>query len=333
MGRMKRAFTLIELLVVVAIIALLIGILLPALGQARMTAKGIVAGSMARQLAIGVTYYSNDYKGFIPGLTTSTTALSIRAVKEGVDITDLMNSDSTAPVQNWDWIMPSVGQSDPMPVNWVQRFVEVLERFDSPGMDMQFAPYGNVDGDDLDYIDTLGGVRGTSWLQPGGLIWWGSKSFNAEAWRLRARYGRVLFTPAHSLSANQVQVRPDYKPNFDAMPTPTAKVLCADGFRYWTESDGPDVSIEWDGLYGSFGTSSPIYEGSTAYNVNGPGYQLSYRYAERMNAAFADGHVDMLTVRESHNPALWYPSGSIFAGGSGTVQGAFEFYEPGDRLN
>lgn len=66
--REPHGFTLIELLVVVAIIAILIGILLPSLGRAREAAFDIKCKSNVRQMGMAIQLYWNDQKDptFLP---------------------------------------------------------------------------------------------------------------------------------------------------------------------------------------------------------------------------------------------------------------------------
>ncbi len=61
-----RAFTLIELLVVLAIISLLLGLVLPALGNIRAEARAVQCASRQRQLTIATAAYLNDHNGRYP---------------------------------------------------------------------------------------------------------------------------------------------------------------------------------------------------------------------------------------------------------------------------
>jgi prepilin-type N-terminal cleavage/methylation domain-containing protein/prepilin-type processing-associated H-X9-DG protein len=62
----KRAFTLIELLVVITIIALLLSILIPALGKARSLTKRIVCKNNLRQIGLAMRLYLGGNDDFYP---------------------------------------------------------------------------------------------------------------------------------------------------------------------------------------------------------------------------------------------------------------------------
>jgi prepilin-type N-terminal cleavage/methylation domain-containing protein len=60
------AFTLVELLVVISVIAMILGVLLPALNKAKQRAKSMVCSSNIHQISMASLMYTQDHDGRFP---------------------------------------------------------------------------------------------------------------------------------------------------------------------------------------------------------------------------------------------------------------------------
>ncbi len=89
-GAHRCAFTLIELLVAIAIVVLLIGVLLPALGAARRVGKDTACLSNLRQALVAMEAYAHDHAGrYVPASTLGES-----------------NPDGTIKRREWRWYEP-----------------------------------------------------------------------------------------------------------------------------------------------------------------------------------------------------------------------------------
>jgi len=99
MKKQRKAFTLIELLVVISIIALLIAILLPALGAARKQAVIMQSTTQQRGLHQAFVIYGQDNAGWYPGLVKGTNGNAVDILPASIngDQTNAANQPGTWP--------------------------------------------------------------------------------------------------------------------------------------------------------------------------------------------------------------------------------------------
>jgi prepilin-type N-terminal cleavage/methylation domain-containing protein/prepilin-type processing-associated H-X9-DG protein len=274
--RSKAGFTLVELLVVIAVIALLMAILLPALTKAKELARRIICGNNQRTLMTANFAYASTYDGwFVPidyfvrvssiinDGPISVASISVKAGRDGgghtsqYDFTNWIENKAYRKIMALDSMKRKSGSPDDNMYTWP-------DEFSCPSDEIVKDP---------ENIDEQGGV----------LI-----SYGYNTTEFMYRYGWMA-------TINQWTTQPVLGHRSQSIKNAPEKLAFVDSVDWWAAWGGADYKKGWDVLgqatIKDYREDPRLPDGA----VYGP---TIYRHSEGTNVAFYDGHVSYMKKQE-----------------------------------
>lgn len=329
----RRGFTLVELLVVIGIIALLLSLLLPAIGQVRRRAESVACLGRLRQLGAALHLYASDHAGWLPG-SPSASGRGLWQISPAGQYASAGYSPADVPpgaIELFDYITPlarAMRTGLPETPDGIER-LRALRRLDAFACPSNTATAHRVAGASIEDGPMLSYCTATAFMLRPALI---PTTLNTTfAGRVTMPTGGSATDPS---KFNFWSGPPGYVPKLDKVGPQARKIFLADsGRRTRATSKRPEFiySVEADYTETLFSDFGPFYGITRSYDrtvANNParpdafdGRVHAYRHGAqgerkksgsyRLNVVFFDGHAATLDDLESARPEYWLPTGSV----------------------
>lgn len=320
-------FTLIELLVVIAIIAVLISILLPTLAKARAIADSVACSANLRSAGQAMAEYAQEWNQAIAGGPATSGAEMWSSENAGgtlnpsITINNFPNEitafDFMAPLAaEMDHHFTSPDTADPQAATASDRkarfeYLRKFKTFICPSTSAMVE--GPWSGATFEFQCAYGPFVG--YCTAGQFLFMGAGAGSGAG--------------ANLLWSQYTTIPGTYAPRVDLVGQTSSKIYMADGAKYSTTIEPPDLNLSpfssiaggLDSDFGLFDRYSESWDSGLLPgngNLRGGNFNAllyAFRHGEspedlRFNAVFFDGHAENMSYYDADNPGYWCPSGT-----------------------